>query len=131
MSTYPDPRAQTADPNSEMRNLRIEGRQTLSFEPTPMQLKAAAQQHKQQTETQDRVHERLQETKDNDARRQRETVGFYLLLTVVLSGLVASGIVGVASHNADRRDFAQAVCTLILGGLLGALAGYFTGKATK
>jgi hypothetical protein len=69
--------------------------------------------------------------KDNASRRQRENVGFYTVLGVVVSGLSVSLIIGVMSANGDTRSWAQGAFTLILGSLLGALAGYFTGKSTR
>ena len=79
--------------------------------------------------TKDNEARRLEDLKDKASRRRREEIGYFSLLAVILGGLVSSGAVGVASKNATTRDFAQGACLLILGGLIGALAGYFTGRS--
>ena len=130
----------TEEARSEARDSTVTGPQTISFDPTPQQLKALAQQHKQTLEADERRHQHEEATKENEVRRireaaeqssrlRRESIAYYSVLFVILGSLVTSGIVGVNSKNADTRNFAQGAFLLILGGLVGALAGYFTGKS--
>jgi hypothetical protein len=58
---------------SESQNTRLEGHQAFSTDPTPQQLKALAQHHRQTLEVEERRHQIEQTTKDNEAKRAQET----------------------------------------------------------
>jgi hypothetical protein len=45
--------------------------------------------------------------------------------------LVVSAAVGIGNDNDETRRWAQNVVTTMIGGLLGAVAGYFTAKGGK
>ncbi|MGH2614344.1 MAG: hypothetical protein ACRDJC_03830 [Thermomicrobiales bacterium] len=70
------------------------------------------------------AHRREQEKKDNELRRFCLTILVILLVVV----LVVSGAVGVLNEEPNTRQWAQNIVTTLIGGLLGAIAGYFTAK---
>ncbi len=112
---------------SAFQDSKAEGEQTFSPERSQHELKLAKHEL-----TAEETRSHLEESRlDNASRRKREQIGFYTVLSVVVVGLATSGIIGVAAKNSNTRDWAQGVFTLILGTLLGALAGYFTGKGSK
>jgi hypothetical protein len=113
--------------------------QSFTIKPTKRQSEAIAQEHRHSLELAEQQHQREEAVKDNEVRRIKQAkddnaqrlqraVGYYSLIAIVFGSLIASGVVAVASSNAATRDFAQGACFLILGGITGATAGYFTGK---
>lgn len=117
----------TAEPETFLPGNVAEGRQTFSPDFAKHELNLA----KQQLTAEEQRHRLDEIAKDNASRRQRENVGFFAILGIVIVGLLASGTIGVSSANAATRDWAQDAFVLILGSVLGALAGYFTGKSGK
>jgi hypothetical protein len=71
------------------------------------------------------AHKREQEKKDNDLRRFCIRVVLGLLIVV----LCASALVGLLNEDPSIRQWAQNIFTTLIGGLLGAIAGYFTAKS--
>ncbi|MFT4039900.1 MAG: hypothetical protein QM692_17105 [Thermomicrobiales bacterium] len=63
-------------------------------------------------------------SRNNEVRRQM----FWLLVTLLVVVLVTSGAVGILHDNEETRRWAQNIVTTMIGGLLGAVAGYFTAK---
>jgi len=108
----------TANPTLERSS--AEGQQTFSVERGKHELKAAADKHKQD-----------EEKKDNKARRQREGILFGVVLLVVLASWVTGFGMALFAENDWRQALGRDIVFLVLGGLLGGVAGYFTGKAAK
>ena len=104
----------TANPTLERSS--AEGKQTFSIEQSKQEVKAA-----------DAAHRREEQRKDNELRRHREKVLFYVVVAVMAIGLVAGFLVGTFADNADTRRFGQGLVVIIFG----AVAGYFTGRAAK
>jgi hypothetical protein len=113
-----------------------EGRQVFSPDIARHELNLA----KQQLSAEEKRHELEEAARDNESRskreeagdrsrRRRQDVGFYSILSVVIVGLAVSLAIGTMAKNADTRNFAQNAFILILGAILGALAGYFTGRS--
>lgn len=75
----------------------------------------------------DAKHKREETTRDNEQRRNI----VYAVVLVVIAGLVVGSLVGTMAENDTTRTWAQGIVTLLLGGLLGAVGGYFTAKAGK
>lgn len=50
-----------------------------------------------------------------------------MVVSLMVAGLVAGLLVATMAQNPETRRFGQAIVTL----LLGAVAGYFTGRAGK
>jgi hypothetical protein len=117
----------TGELSSGFSGSRAENTRGFSIEQARHELKLAA--HRLTAEEKRRQLDEIE--KDNASRRRRENVGSYTILGVVVGGLLSSGAVGVASSNGATRDWAQGAFVLILGSLLGALAGYFTGKSSR
>jgi hypothetical protein len=119
--------ATVAEPETFLPGNVAEGRQVFSPDVARHELNL----RKQQLNAEEKRHELEEAAKDNASRRRREEFGFYAVLVLVIAALAASLIIGVGSKNADTRNWAQGAFTLILGALLGALAGYFTGRTSK
>ena len=73
------------------------------------------------------AHKREQEKKDNDLRR----LCFKVLLGLLVVIFIAAVLVASVNEDPGTREWAQTVVTTLVGGLLGALAGYFTAKGTS
>ncbi len=56
-------------------------------------------------------------------------MGFYVGVGVV--GLALGSYVGTNAENAETRRWSQGLVTLLIGGIVGGLAGYFTGKVGR
>lgn len=80
-----------------------------------------------QRAAEDARHQRQEATRDNFQRR----VLIYIVVGVVIAGIVAAALVGTNAGNDDTRRWAQGIVTLLLGGLLGAVGGYFSAKSGK
>lgn len=95
-----------------------------NFERAKHDLKAEAAAHKQQLEAEQARYQREEEAKDNALRR--------LIIRVTVWTILAAGVaafaIGTLAGDADTRRWAQNVGTTILGGLVGAAAGYLTGR---
>jgi uncharacterized membrane-anchored protein YjiN (DUF445 family) len=72
-------------------------------------------------------HNLAEEAKDNDLRRQMLIVVGIVIFVV----LAVSFIVAATSENDGTRAWAQGVVSTITGGIVGAVAGYFTGRSSK
>jgi heme A synthase len=97
-----------------IRGSRSVGSQTWSVEYGQWQIEAA-----------DAEHKRTEEQKENELRR-------FILRAIVVLLLVtfcAAAIVGVVNDDPSTRQWAQGIVTALLGGLLGAIGGYFTAKS--
>jgi predicted benzoate:H+ symporter BenE len=80
-----------------------------------------------QRAAEDARHQRQEAARDNTQRR----ILIYIVVGVVIAGLVAATLVGTWADNDDTRRWAQGIVTLLLGGLLGAVGGYFSAKPGK
>jgi hypothetical protein len=92
-----------------------------------VQIRVDEAAHKRAVEQQKLDHALLQESKDNDLRRRV----FWLVVTLLLIVLAVSAAVGIGHDDEETRRWAQNVVTTMIGGLLGAIAGYLTAKANK
>jgi hypothetical protein len=106
--------------NSTLQGSSAEGQQTFSIERGRHELRAA-----------DAAHRREEQRKDNELRRHREKVVFYVVVGILVAGLVVGFIVAVEADNADTRRWAQGIVTLLFGGIVGGITGYFTGRSGK
>ena len=73
------------------------------------------------------VHQREEEKKDNDLRR----LCFRIILGLLVAALVAGALAGAFSDDPGTRQWAQNIVTTLIGGLLGAVAGYFSGRSAR
>lgn len=106
---------------------RIEGQQSFSLERGEHELRSATAERKYQLDrlrTESQIEE---ERKENERRRERERVLFYVVISLMVGGLVVGFLMATRAQDADTRRFGQGIVTLILG----AVAGYFTGRAGK
>jgi hypothetical protein len=102
--------------SSEFRESSAQGQQTFSVEVSREIQRSADAQHR-----------REEQRKDNDARRHRENVLFYVVIIVMVACLLTGFAMITMSENTETRRTGQSIVTLILG----AVAGYFTGRAGK
>lgn len=113
-----------ASVDSTFSESRAEGEQQLSMAEKKHDLRARAATHKQNMESQQRDYELQESKKDNELRRR------FLIIIMALLGLSLGASIAIAILNNDpaTRQWAQGITTTILGGLLGAIAGYFVGR---
>jgi F0F1-type ATP synthase assembly protein I len=91
-------------------------------------LKVAATAHEHEIERRRLEHELEQQARDNDNRRQREMLLFYAALVTGVVLLGVGLVVGVVLDTSEAKaGWARSIVTAILG----AFAGYLTGKSTK
>jgi hypothetical protein len=69
--------------------------------------------------------------RDNSARRRREDITFAAFIGTPLTGLVFAAGLSVWTTDTETRQFAHNLISLIFGGILGGLTGYFTGRSTR
>ena len=103
----------------------ILGQQSFEYASIEIQVEDAA--HQRRVEQQRLDHELSEEAKNNDLRRKC----FWLLVIVLVVVLGVSSVVGISNDQEETRRWAQNVVTTMIGGLLGAIAGYFTAKGGK
>jgi hypothetical protein len=97
-----------------IRSSRSEGSQTWSVEYGQWQLDREAASHRME-----------QEEKDNDLRR----LCFKVILGLLVAAFFATAYLGFFHSDQSIRPVAQNAFTTLLGGFVGALAGYFSAKA--
>jgi hypothetical protein len=105
----------------------IQGRQSWSQEQAKHELRATSEAHKHSIELERQKHELREATKDNAQRR----LAFNVVVGVLLAILVVSLFLAIQSENGTTRAWAQGVVSSVMGGIVGAVAGYFTGKSGK
>jgi hypothetical protein len=71
------------------------------------------------------THRMEQEKKDNDLRR----LCFKIILGLLVAAFFATAYLGFFHTDQSVRPVAQNAFTTLLGGFVGALAGYFSAKA--
>jgi hypothetical protein len=76
-------------------------------------------------------HEIEEEKQDNAQRRHRDQFAFYVVVGVLVGILIVGIWIGIQADNSDTRAWGQSLVTLIVGGIVGGLAGYVTGKGGK
>jgi hypothetical protein len=103
----------------------ILGQQSFEYASIEIQVEDAA--HQRRVEQQRLDHELSEEAKNNDLRRKC----FWLLVIVLVIVLGVSSVVEISNDQEETRRWAQNVVTTMIGGLLGAIAGYFTAKGGK
>jgi len=103
----------------------LQGGQTFSLEQSEHQLRAEDPAHRRVLELEDHRLALEDRRKDNDLRRY--CFGGVLRLLVIV--LFFSGLQGVTNQDPTTKQRAQGLVTTLIGGLLGAIAGYFTAKA--
>jgi hypothetical protein len=111
--------------SSAFRQSRAEGAQTFNAEQGKHDIEVQSAAHQQNVELRRLDHELVEKRKDNNLRR----VCFIAVLVLLAVALVVSGIVGIANNVPGTQQWAQNIVTTILGGLLGAIAGYFAGRS--
>lgn len=116
-----EPGIETEKPQSRVRSNRTEGTQTLSTEQIDAQIKAIVATEKQHRETERHHHQLTEEQKDNELRR----LALKVLMGVVVLCLITSFVVAIKTQNDTTRLWAQGIVTLILGGIVGGVTGYF------
>ncbi|MBA3643142.1 MAG: hypothetical protein H0W59_03630 [Chloroflexia bacterium] len=113
--------------DSEFRESRAEGTQELSLAHAELDLKSVTAEREHQLKR-FRVESQIEEErKENERRRARERVLFYVVVFLMVAGLIVGVLLATSAQNAETRRFGQGIVTLILG----AVAGYFTGRAGK
>lgn len=110
-------------------------RYSLSQVSAPTQQRFSVAQEQALRERVEQAFRHAEVAKDNDRRRaesskdqaQRRLVvnAVGVILIVCLAFALT---VGVWSNNATTRDWAQSIVTVLLGGLVGAVAGYLAGR---
>jgi hypothetical protein len=101
------------------------GDQSIEYAGVQIEIETAA--HQRRVEQQRLDHELDQKTKDNDLRRR----SFWLVVVLLVVILSVSAAVGIGNENEETRRWAQNVVTTMIGGLLGAVAGYLTARVGK
>jgi heme A synthase len=101
--------------------------QTWSVERGEWEIKRGSAEHRQRQEEERQQHELTEAKKDNEQRRRV----FWLIVGLLIVILLISGAVGIANEDGETRRWAQNIVTTLIGGLLGAVAGYFTAKGGK
>jgi hypothetical protein len=95
------------------------------------ELKADTQAHRQREAAEEARFRREEATKDNDQRRWQQR----LLFSVVIGGIAIGSMftMAVIALADDTESVARAwsLLSLIMGGLIGGVAGYFTGKGGR
>lgn len=89
-----------------------------------LEIRRANAEHWHRQEEARLTQELAKTARNNEVRRQM----FWLLVTLLIVNLLVSDAVGILHDNAETRRWAQNVVTTMIGGLLGAVAGYFTAK---
>lgn len=89
--------------------------------------KVDADRHRRGLAGERQTHELEEARKDNDQRRREQDISFRLgiVAIVVVLGVALTSIFVV--DNEQTKEWARSMTTLIVG----ALAGYFTGKTRK
>jgi len=100
------------------------GLQTFSVEQTKLEQKAKADSHRRDLAKTKQDYELAEKTNDNNLRRWC----FGGIVSVILLVLVISTILAFIGPAENRANW-MAIVTTILGGLVGAIAGYFAGKS--
>jgi hypothetical protein len=85
--------------------------------------------HELQEETRDNYARRMRESREDRARHRRETITFLVFIGVPIAGLIFAAALAVWTTEESTRQFAQNLISLIFGGILGGLTGYFTGRS--
>lgn len=84
--------------------------------------------HELQETTRDNMARRMRESRDDAARRMRENITFYTCIGVPIAGLIFGAALSIWTSDETTKLFAHNLISLIFGGILGGLAGYFTAK---
>lgn len=91
-------------------------------------LRDRSEAHKRQLEAEEAGHRRSQEAKDHHQRRQQERLMFAAGLGIAVVLLVVGLLAGLILDTAESKaSWARSLVTAILG----AYAGYLTGKAGR
>jgi hypothetical protein len=118
----------------------VVGPQTLRLEDADIQIQLETAAHQRRVEQQRLDHELNEESLDKAARRQREdkahaarlrreNITFYAFVGIPIAGLLYGAGLSVWTMDETTKLFAHNLLALIFGGILGGLAGYFTGKS--
>jgi hypothetical protein len=83
--------------------------------------------HRRRVQQQQLDHDLTEERKDRDLRRKC----FWLVVILLVAILTVSAVVGIGNDDEETRRWAQNVVTTMIGGLLGAVAGYLTARVGK
>jgi F0F1-type ATP synthase assembly protein I len=110
---------------------RTEGLLSFEIKRQQQEVKSADAAHRRQMDAEAAAHRREQEAADNALRRQREQGGFALVVAVTVVMLIAAVLIGLLADDAETRQWARGIVTLILGGIVGVLAGYISGRRGK
>ena len=103
----------------------IRRHQTWSVEYGQWEIDYETAAHQREMERDRLKHDLEQKKKDNDLRR----FCLQAVLLLLTAALIVSAAVGVINEDAGTRQWGQNIATTILGGLVGAIAGYFAGKS--
>jgi hypothetical protein len=95
------------------------------------ELKVATTVHQQQLEAEQARHQLEHEAKDWDQRRRQQNTVFWLVTIALAAALVLSWVLILVSDDQNTRAQAWSIVTLVVGGLLGGVTGYITGKSGK
>lgn len=110
-------------------------RYSLSQVSAPTQQRFSVAQEQALRERVEQAFRHAEVAKDNDRRRaesskdqaQRRLVVNAVGVSLIVC-LAFALTVGVWCNNATTRDWAQSIVTVLLGGLVGAVAGYLAGR---
>ena len=127
--TEDGPTEEPAPPS--FRNSRATGEPAVALALGAHELKAEAAAHKRRLDLMRLEHAQAQDAQERRDRRRREMIGFYVVVGIALLGLTVGFAVAVEADNEDTRRWAQGLVTLLFGGIVGDLAGYFTGRVGK
>lgn len=116
---------------SSFRESRAEGEQAFSKEQSEHERRVQSAERKFELDRLKLEHQQEQERLHSASQRHREVIGFYVVVGVVVIGLAVGSYVGTNAENAETRNWAQGMVTLLIGGIVGGLAGYTTGKVGK
>lgn len=119
---------------------QTQGVQSLEYSDVQIRVEEAA--HQRRVEQQRLDHElaeaardssarRLRESREDRIRQRREDVTFAVFLGTPIAGLVFAAALSLWTTDQEARQFAHNLISLIFGGILGGLTGYFTGRSSK
>jgi hypothetical protein len=101
------------------------GDQSFAYAGQEIEVEDAA--HRRRVQQQQLDHDLTEERKDRDLRRKC----FWLVVILLVAILSVSAVVGIGNDDEETRRWAQNVVTTMIGGLLGAVAGYLTARVGK
>jgi hypothetical protein len=91
--------------------------------------RAASAVFKQQQEAAEAEHRRREETRMNSQRLLHERIMFVAFVSVLAIVLVMALAAALFSDDGELKEWGRSLVVLIVGGVVGGMAGYITGRS--